>query len=95
MSYRVIERLRRATVLEVQLDTGFKNQIRAQLAFIGHPLLGEQQYVKNKGYQFIDHQALHAWRLGFDRPGKRRIGLSSRRRHQRTSWDLCGVRDLS
>jgi 23S rRNA-/tRNA-specific pseudouridylate synthase len=73
LSFRVLERLKRVSLVEVQLDTGFKNQIRAQFAAIGHPLVGEQQYTrKDPRFGKFDHQALHAWKLSFTHPSNKR-----------------------
>lgn len=69
LTYKVVERLRRVTVVEVWLDTGLKNQIRAQFAAIGNPLVGERQYAdSNKDLGGLDRQALHAWKLSFKHP---------------------------
>jgi 23S rRNA pseudouridine1911/1915/1917 synthase len=67
--YRVIEALRDATLIEVRLRTGKRNQIRIQAALRGHPLIGERQYAK-EGTSTIafPRQALHAHRLGFRHP---------------------------
>jgi 23S rRNA pseudouridine1911/1915/1917 synthase len=73
LTFKVLERLKKVTVLEVALDTGFKNQIRAQFSAIGHPLVGERQYTEAaESSSALDRQALHAWKLGFDHPGKNR-----------------------
>jgi 23S rRNA pseudouridine955/2504/2580 synthase len=65
--YRVIETRGRFSLLEAELLTGRTHQIRAQLAHIGHPLLGDAKYGVNRdnrgtGYRF---QALYAYRLTF------------------------------
>lgn len=54
-------------LLEVDLITGRTHQIRAHMAHIGHPLLGDGKYginrdEKKKGYKY---QALYAYKLGF------------------------------
>jgi 23S rRNA pseudouridine1911/1915/1917 synthase len=70
---RVRERFARATLIEVSLVTGKRNQIRVQAGLRGFPLLGERQYrfdapPEPEGLPSIDRQALHAWRLGFVHP---------------------------
>jgi 23S rRNA pseudouridine1911/1915/1917 synthase len=71
--YRLAEPLAGASVLEVRLHTGKRNQIRIQAALRGHPLIGERQYagVPREGHAAVrtfPRQALHAWRLGFAHP---------------------------
>lgn len=68
--YRVLERLRGVTLLEVRLETGLKNQIRVQLQAAGHPLVGDRHYEATEAQEArLARQALHAWRLGFTHPG--------------------------
>jgi len=42
--YRVRERRARSTVLELRLRTGRRGQIRAQLAALGHPIVGDRAF---------------------------------------------------
>ena len=65
--YRVLEERGPYSLLEVQLLTGRTHQIRAHMASIGHPLVGDGKYgtnAQNKatGYK---QQALYAYRLFF------------------------------
>lgn len=67
--YRPLARGEDATLLEVELITGRSHQIRAHLASIGHPILGDPKYgdaVQNRRYREefgLKHQLLHAYRL--------------------------------
>lgn len=59
------------SLLEVRLYTGRTHQIRAHMASVGHPLLGEGKYGVNRrdrdlGWQ---HQALYSCRVRFTVPG--------------------------
>lgn len=67
--FRVLERFKSATLLELQLETGRTHQIRVHMAYIGHPLIGDTVYGRKKQTYGIDGQALHARVLGFVHPG--------------------------
>lgn len=74
--YRVTGRFPHATLLEVALETGRRNQIRVQFAAQGHPLVGDVAY--GHPSPWIDRVALHAHRLAFDLPWSgRRLELVS------------------
>lgn len=74
LSYKVKERFLENTLVEVQLDTGLKNQIRVQFEHIGHQLVGDQHYApEEEGEPLIDRQALHAYRLEFAHPRTNRM----------------------
>jgi len=69
--YRVLKRFRAASLIEVRLRTGRRNQIRIQARLRGHTLVGERRYVYGpddlRTIQF-ERQALHARRLSFLHP---------------------------
>ncbi|MFH1568403.1 MAG: pseudouridine synthase, partial [Gemmatimonadota bacterium] len=77
--YRVLERLRGVTLLEVRLETGLKNQIRVQFMAAGHPLVGDRHYETAEAAETaLDRQALHAWRLSFTHPATgRRVSFEA------------------
>ena len=66
--YRVIERMEKFTLIEVQLETGRTHQIRVHMTYIGHPLLGDPVYGPKKQPVSLEGQALHARVLGFIHP---------------------------
>lgn len=73
--YRVIDRLRGAAMVECRLETGRTHQVRVHMAHIGHPLIGDPLYGRErKGFKSIletlgfKRQALHAKTLGFIHP---------------------------
>ncbi len=67
--YKVLEARGEYALCEVELITGRTHQIRAHMAHIGHPLVGDGKYGVNReerreGYKY---QALYAYRLVFDK----------------------------
>lgn len=66
--FKVLERFKNATYLEVKLETGRTHQIRVHMSFIGHPLIGDPVYGRKKQKYNLDGQALHARLLGFEHP---------------------------
>jgi 23S rRNA pseudouridine1911/1915/1917 synthase len=61
--YTTREERGRNTLLEVELDTGRRHQIRAHLSSIGHPIVGDPRYGTKAA-----RMALHAWRLVVPHP---------------------------
>jgi 23S rRNA pseudouridine1911/1915/1917 synthase len=68
--YRTVETNGRFSLLEVQLETGRKNQIRAHLSESGHPVVGDRMY--GSEINPIGRLGLHAKLLGFDHPVTRK-----------------------
>ena len=66
LTYRVKRSGRTHSLLEIDLDTGRKNQIRAQLAAIGHPIAGDAKYGARTNP--IGRMALHASQLSIPHP---------------------------
>lgn len=72
--WHVLERLKSASYLDVNLLTGRTHQIRVHMQSIGHPLLGDVIYAPHvKVPVHIPRLMLHAYSLSFDHPtsGKR------------------------
>lgn len=69
--FRVTRRLGDATLVQVWLETGRRNQIRVHFADAGHPILGDPRYEPRlAAHRRWPHKrlALHARTLGFDHP---------------------------
>ena len=70
--YRVLERYKDYTLLEIQPKTGRKHQIRAHMVHLGHPIAGDKLYAfKNQPIpQGLERQFLHATYLKIALPDK-------------------------
>lgn len=83
-AYRPIDTGADRTLVEVELMTGKTHQIRAHLASIGFPLIGDYKYGsraqndRRKRQYGISHQLLHAYRVVFPELSGRLSGLSGR-----------------
>ena len=65
--FRVIERYKNATLIELKLETGRTHQIRVHMKYIGHPVVNDPVY-SNKPLFDDSGQCLHAKELGFIHP---------------------------
>lgn len=66
-NFKVLERYKNATLVELSLKTGRTHQIRVHMNYIGHPVVNDPVYGRRK---LIDEtgQCLHAKTLGFVHP---------------------------
>ncbi len=83
-SWRVRRRLGGRALLELSPETGRQHQLRAHLAALGHPIVGDKLYLggdetflrslegglpeDDRRRLGLDRQALHCWRLRFEHP---------------------------
>jgi len=78
-SYRVLERLDTATLVEVSLHTGRTHQIRVHFEHLGYPVVGDTTYGNRQNKRLKEltgyhapRQMLHAQKLVFVHPGTKR-----------------------
>ena len=77
LRYKVERLFPDASLVKVELETGLQNQIRAQFAALGHPIIGDRKYHRAEAReQIIARVALHAAHLEFIHPhSKERISI--------------------
>ena len=66
--YKVLKRFRDYTLVQFKLETGRTHQIRVHMAYINHPLLGDDQYGRQKCKFNLTGQCLHAKTIGLIHP---------------------------
>ncbi|RXI98228.1 RluA family pseudouridine synthase [Anaerobacillus alkaliphilus] len=64
--YEVVRTLKEETVVKLSLETGRTHQIRVHMAYIGHPLVGDDLY--GGKVTKLSRQALHSYQLQFFHP---------------------------
>ncbi|MEH6778920.1 RluA family pseudouridine synthase [Maribacter arcticus] len=70
LSYQVIGKNNFGYLLEIKPKTGRFHQIRAQLANIGLPIIGDEKYGSDQEYLPLSI-CLHAWKLAFEVSGSK------------------------
>ncbi len=71
--YEVLERYKRSTLLEVQIITGRRHQIRVHMYYIKHPVIGDLLYGDQLKQSAYPRLMLHSYSLEFkDMSGKKR-----------------------
>jgi 23S rRNA pseudouridine1911/1915/1917 synthase len=78
-SYRVLERLREATLIEATLHTGRTHQVRVHFKHLGFPVVGDATYGNRQNSRLAEltgviapRQMLHARKLAFEHPRTKR-----------------------
>lgn len=64
--YEVLKQYGGYAHVRLRLETGRTHQIRVHMAYIGHPVLGDDVY--GKPYKGLEGQCLHARKIGFIHP---------------------------
>lgn len=70
LSYRTLARYKSGAIVEIELETGLKNQIRAQFAEAHIPIIGDRQYGRGEQDKKlgVKRQMLHAYQLELPLP---------------------------
>ena len=68
-NFDVIENNNKYSLLDINIETGRRNQIRVQLANIGHPIIGDKKYGKVKYKRMM----LEAYYLKFVHPVTKKV----------------------
>ncbi|OGR96205.1 MAG: hypothetical protein A2V88_02555 [Elusimicrobia bacterium RBG_16_66_12] len=75
-SFKVLSKKKHAALVEAKPRTGRTHQIRAHLAYLGHPVAGDPEFdPPAPGKAVPPRMMLHAWRLGFEHPASGRPAL--------------------
>ncbi len=66
--YEVIKQYEKYTHIRLKLETGRTHQIRVHMAYIGHPVAGDDVYGRKNTDKELCGQCLHAKKIGFIHP---------------------------
>lgn len=75
--YEVVRRFGGFTHIRCRLETGRTHQIRVHMAYIGHPIAGDDVYGPKKVIKELCGQCLHAKKVGFIHPDGRYMEFDS------------------
>lgn len=75
--YRIVEDLGSATLLEVEPYSGRRHQIRAHLYWLGHPVLGDRLYGRERPVGGAPRLMLHAYWLAIQPEGHQPLLVTS------------------
>ena len=76
--YKILQQSRRYALLEIDLPTGRKHQIRRHAKLAGHPVTGDTRYGSGRSVTYLrdvchyDRMGLHCKRLEFVMPGSQK-----------------------
>lgn len=73
-AFTVLSRKKAGALVQAKPETGRTHQIRAHLAHIGHPVMGDPEFDRS-GVPAAPRLMLHAFRLAFEHPGSGRPAL--------------------
>lgn len=77
LHYKVVRKIGKNSVLEIELETGRYHQIRAQCAAVGCPIVGDKKYGSRQPFS-EGIIALHHFRLELEHPiTKQRLSIES------------------
>lgn len=71
--FQVMEHLKEADIIRLQLETGRTHQIRVHLSHLGHPIIGDSLYGRSQEENLMNRQALHASYISFTHPRKKEL----------------------
>lgn len=66
--YQVLDSKRGFSLLDIEIDTGRKNQIRVHMKELGHPIIGDRQYGSGSRSNPLGRLGLHAGELELMHP---------------------------
>lgn len=70
LDYEIIDNTNKYALLNIEIKTGRRNQIRCQLDYIGNPIIGDKKYNSKKNP--IGRLGLHAYKLVLKNPSSKK-----------------------